>query len=59
VRPDVRAGDYRDPGWYRHPQGTQAREWTGAGPPAARAQTSPEKADVELKAQKPSGHSHH
>ncbi len=37
----VRAGqgrnDYRDPGWYRHPPGTQAHEWTGAVPPAISA----------------------
>ena len=30
VRPDGKAGDYRDPGWYRHPKGSVAREWTGA-----------------------------
>jgi hypothetical protein len=32
----VRAGqarnDYKDPGWYRHPPGTVASEWTGATP---------------------------
>ena len=25
VRDGLKAGDYRDPGWYRHPPGTQAR----------------------------------
>ena len=25
VRDDLRAGDYGDPGWYSHPQGTVAR----------------------------------
>jgi FtsP/CotA-like multicopper oxidase with cupredoxin domain len=25
VREDLAAGDYRDPGWYKHPAGTQAR----------------------------------
>ncbi|HET8704991.1 MAG TPA: copper oxidase [Pseudomonadales bacterium] len=25
VRDDIKAGDYRDPGWYKHPQGT--RSW--------------------------------
>jgi hypothetical protein len=25
VREDLAAGDYRDPGWYQHPPGTQAR----------------------------------
>jgi hypothetical protein len=29
VRPDVAPGDYRDPGWYQHPEGTLAYEWTG------------------------------
>jgi hypothetical protein len=26
VREDLAPGDYRDPGWYQHPQGTLARE---------------------------------
>jgi hypothetical protein len=25
VRDDLKPGDYRDPGWYRHPKGTVAR----------------------------------
>jgi hypothetical protein len=29
VRPDLAAGDYADPGWYNHPVGTLAYEWTG------------------------------
>jgi manganese oxidase len=29
VRDGVAAGDLRDPGWFRHPPATQAREWTG------------------------------
>ncbi len=36
VRDDLKAGDYKDPGWYRHPPGTQAYEWTGAAPTAER-----------------------
>ena len=58
VRPDVKPGDYRDPGWYRHRPGTQPREWTGAAPEPARAPPAPQKADVEMKARKPAGHSH-
>ena len=27
VRKDLPRGDYRDPGWYRHPAGTVAYEW--------------------------------
>ncbi len=37
VRDDQRPGDYKDPGWYRHPPGTQAWEWTGDAPEAQRA----------------------
>jgi hypothetical protein len=60
VRPDLKPGDYSDPGWYRQPPGTVAREWTGApvaetrAPPAA-----PDKGSIEIKAKKPGGHSHH
>ena len=59
VRPDVKPGDYRDPGWYAHPQGTVAREWTGPAPAASKA--APAKGGgVELKARKPGGgHAHH
>ena len=37
VRDDQPRGDYRDPGWYRHPAGTVAREWTGALPASVEA----------------------
>ena len=30
VRKDQKPGDYKDPGWYRQPAGTQAFEWTGS-----------------------------
>jgi manganese oxidase len=30
VRAEQQPGDYSDPGWYRHPPGTVAYEWTGA-----------------------------
>jgi manganese oxidase len=29
VRDDVKRGDYKDPGWYKHPQGTVAYEFNG------------------------------
>jgi hypothetical protein len=29
VRPGLAANDYKDPGWYKHPEGTVAYEWTG------------------------------
>ena len=37
VRRDQKPGDYRDPGWFAQPPGTQAYEWTGTLPPAASA----------------------
>ena len=30
IRKEQKAGDYNDPGWYRHPQGSVAREWKGS-----------------------------
>jgi FtsP/CotA-like multicopper oxidase with cupredoxin domain len=35
VRADLAPGDYRDPGWYQHPQRTVAYEVDAAGAPAA------------------------
>ena len=32
VRPGLARDDYGDPGWYRHPEGTVAYEWTGEVP---------------------------
>lgn len=32
VREGISAGDYKDPGWYENPPGTQAYEWTGELP---------------------------
>jgi FtsP/CotA-like multicopper oxidase with cupredoxin domain len=58
VRADLARGDYRDPGWYRHPAGTVAREWTGEVPQAPAAPQQPAQGKVELNAKKPSGHSH-
>jgi len=37
VREGLARNDYKDPGWYRHPKGTLAREWTGEVPEAPRA----------------------
>jgi FtsP/CotA-like multicopper oxidase with cupredoxin domain len=33
VRKGLARNDYKDPGWYRHPAGTQAYEWKGAAMP--------------------------
>jgi len=39
VRKDQPHGNYQDPGWYAHPTGSVAYEWTGALAPAARSQS--------------------
>jgi hypothetical protein len=63
VREDLARGDYRDPGWYRHPAGTVAREWTGDVPQAHAAPNAPAKqAGDAVKVRKPrssaGGHEH-
>jgi manganese oxidase len=71
VRKEQKAGDYADPGWYKHPAGSVAYEWTGALADPARFKSEggasmPPKArpaqDVEVRARKPgagSGHGGH
>jgi manganese oxidase len=59
VRRDQQPGDYGDPGWFRHPQGTVAREWTGELPSPARQPApapAPRKQSVPLDVRKPAGH---
>jgi len=63
VRANQKAGDYSDPGWYKHPPGTSAYEWTGALPEPARM--APERAaqkparEMEVQVRKPMGHRGH
>ena len=64
VRKDQHPGDYRDPGWYRHPKGTLAYEWTGALPEPVRGQGAGKPAAiksgvVEMSVRKPAGHAGH
>ena len=64
IREGLARGDYKDPGWYRHPKGTVAYEWNGAIPAAQRAEPAPTSAagtkpERELRARKPSGHGGH
>ena len=67
VRPGQRPGDYSDPGWYAHPQGTVAYEWTGATSEPARSSSAGRSAmepakptpPVEMNARKPGGHAGH
>jgi len=37
IRAGLEAGDYKDPGWYKHPDGTVAHEWEGPTPASQRA----------------------
>ncbi len=68
VRRDQKPGDYRNPGWFKHPPGTVAYEFQASLPEAPRgsgpgAGSMPAKAapgkDVEVRVRKPSGHSGH
>ncbi|TFW19073.1 copper oxidase [Massilia arenosa] len=60
VRDGLARGDYKDPGWYKNPPGTVAREWTGEVPEAARATGSTPAAhdDGALQVRKPTDHQH-
>ncbi len=71
VRPDQKPGDYRNPGWWKHPPGTVAHEFTGTAPAPARSSSAGQgamprasagDAPVEVKVRKPGassgGHSH-
>jgi manganese oxidase len=61
VRRDQKPGDYANPGWYRHPPGTVAHEFTGAVPLAPRAAAAPSTGrPAEVRIRKPgSGHAGH
>ena len=62
VRKDQKRGDYRDPGWYKHPAGSVAHEWTGALPEPVRGQGAGKpvtKSGVEMTVRKPGGHAGH
>jgi hypothetical protein len=67
VRKDQQPGDYRDPGWYKHPAGTMAYEWKGAlaepvrsASPGGQSMPALNKAsEMQMNVRKPSGHSGH
>jgi len=68
VRKGQKAGDYSNPGWFRHPPGTVARELAepiakvprvrGAGPSAMPSQNMPA-ANLEVQVRKARGHAGH
>ena len=68
VRKDQKSGDYSDPGWYKHPQGEVAFEWTGTLPEPLRSDVQTEgatataatsKGNIEVQIRKPVGPAHH
>jgi manganese oxidase len=60
VRKEQKRGDYTDPGWFRHPQGTVAREFSGELPaPSRRTAPTAHKTSPPLDVRKPSGHGEH
>ncbi|TFZ05004.1 multicopper oxidase family protein [Ramlibacter rhizophilus] len=70
VRADQKPGHYTDPGWFAHPPGTVAHEFTGAAPattqapaPAGGSMPATPRPPVEVQVRKPgagrSGHSNH
>jgi hypothetical protein len=58
VRDDVKRGVYEDPGWFKHPRGSVAREYTGDVALAPRAAAAGSDKDTPS-VRKPSGHSEH
>jgi FtsP/CotA-like multicopper oxidase with cupredoxin domain len=68
VRKEQKPGDYKDPGWFKHPAGTVAYEWKGALAEPARSQSGgstmmptqnmPAK-DIEVQVRKPQGKTNH
>jgi hypothetical protein len=58
VRDGLARHDYKDPGWYKHPPGTVAYEWTGEAPRAER-RTGAKPVGRQLNVRKPSGHAGH
>ena len=63
VREGLAANDYKDPGWYAHPQGTVAYEVADASAPAAQrrggAPSAPAKIELDVVKPRPGGHNHH
>jgi hypothetical protein len=57
VRDDLASGDYRDPGWYRMPPGTQAHAVDAGLPPITTDPSEPSPTHDTLKVRKPN-HDH-
>jgi hypothetical protein len=68
VRKEQQPGDYRDPGWFKHPAGSQAYEWRGELATPARSADAggqsmplqqPPRETIEVQVRKPSSHAGH
>jgi len=68
IRKGLARNDYKDPGWYKHPKGTVAYEYTGDLAEPTRVQTKSGEAmageqkpskEIEVQVRKPNGHSGH
>ncbi|WP_295754489.1 copper oxidase [Undibacterium sp.] len=68
VRKDQKSGDYKDHGWYTHPTGTVAQEWTGTSLEPKRTNTQggnsmplkqKNQKEVEVQVRKPVGKMEH
>jgi len=58
VREGLARNDYKDPGWYKHPESTVAFEWKGSTP-RSRSVAQPPASGRILRARKPAGHGSH
>ena len=59
VRRTQKAGDYSDPGWFKHPAGTVAYEYQGELSSPQRATQPPTKHPIEVQIRKPHAHAGH
>jgi FtsP/CotA-like multicopper oxidase with cupredoxin domain len=62
IRDGLDRGDYKDPGWYKNPQGTVAHEWMGEPGKAAEAplpSNETTNSEIEVRVVKPTGPMHH
>jgi hypothetical protein len=57
VREGLAPGDYKDPGWYKHPTGTVAYEFAGpvSNPPRQQGRVDKTKPVIEVNVVKPKG----
>jgi hypothetical protein len=60
VREGLARDDYKDPGWYKHPAGTVAREVKGPAPEAPQRQgaAQPMEGEIEVTVVKPRANGH-